>query len=151
MTVVPFSVHRLVNVVYRVLLSVLLALLVGMAEPIPVPVIAGVVAFAEIEKDLLAEVVALAVTTALWVWMTAVPFSVHKLVNVVYRVLLRVPLALFVGVAEIAPVPLGKEEVALAEIEILLLADVVAFAVTTALWVCNTVVPFSTHRLVKVV
>lgn len=78
------------------LLKVLFALFVGI-EPLPVPVIVGVVAFTEMEKVLLAVavavaltlvgallVVAFAVTIAEWVCRTVVPFSVHRLVKVVY-------------------------------------------------------------------
>ncbi|KAK5111500.1 hypothetical protein LTR85_011848 [Meristemomyces frigidus] len=60
-------------------------------------------------KPLLA--VVFAVIGALWVWMTAVPFSVHRLVNVVNCVSLAVvALALSVMLADtelLSPVPVG--------------------------------------------
>ncbi|TKA77342.1 hypothetical protein B0A55_03417 [Friedmanniomyces simplex] len=172
-TVVPFSVHRLVKVVKLVGLTLGVVAFTTTDElviPVPVGPTVGVVAFAVIEKPLLAlpvvvalpvgpteGVVALAViekpllavpvdvalpvTGAEWVWSTVVPFSVHRLVNVVK----------LVGLNEVTVV------VALAEAENPLLAlDVepaleLELFVTGAEWVCITVVPFSVHRLVKVV
>ncbi len=111
----PFSVHKLVNVVKLVALTLGVVAFTTTEElftPVPVGPTEGEVAFAVVEKPLLAllvvvplpvgpteGVVALAVTEkpllalavdvafpvigAEWVWSTVVPFSVHMLVNVV--------------------------------------------------------------------
>jgi len=77
--------------------------------PVPVGPAEDVVPFAEMEKLLLALVaVALAVIGAECVWSTVVPFSVHKLVNVVKLVALTLGVVAFTTTEELfTPVPVG--------------------------------------------
>ncbi|KAK5734118.1 hypothetical protein LTS12_026781 [Elasticomyces elasticus] len=171
-TVVPFSVQSDVNVVKEVWLTLGVVALTTTDEletPVPVGPAVGVVAFAEIVKPELALAVVVAFAVIGWLWSE---------VKVVKLVWLTLGVVAFTTTEDeiVDPVPIGPtvEEVAFAETEKPLLTDEeledpvpigptvteVAFAetgiplltlVTGWLWVWMTVVPFSVHKLVKVV